>query len=134
MGFHLLNEESRKYFNRAYLSSSSVFSHYALHRANHLQGMKDFTGISADEELIKYLRTANSDFLSKHYPFTYGKSLTPPWVPTIEHTNAVRPFITKTPDEIYGTGEAQAIDIMFSFNSKVFRWIEIDHLVQTRLV
>lgn len=126
VGFHLLNEESRRYFNRAYLSSSSAFSHYALREANHLRGMKDFTKISADEELIGYLRTANSDFLSKHYPFTYGKSLTPPWVPTIEHTNAVRPFITKTPDEIYGSGEAQAIDIMFSFNSKVFCQIKID--------
>lgn len=124
VGFHLLNKESRKYFHRAYLSSSSAFSHYALTKANNLQQLRDFVKINDTKELIEYLRIAESGFLSTKYPFEFLKTLTVPWIPTIETPNSIEAFMTKTPDEIYNSDEAPVVDTMFSFNSKVFEIIQ----------
>lgn len=119
MGLHLLNKESRGFFKRAFLSSSSAFTHHSLVRANHLQRMKDLTEINDIEELIEYLKIADSEFLSTQYAFNTTETLTYPFVPTIESPNTVGAFITETPDEIYNSGETPAMDTMFSFTSKV---------------
>lgn len=120
VGFHLINEESSKYFNRAFLSSSTVFSHYALATSNHFQRMQEFVKIYDKMKLIEYLKTADSGFLSTQYPFDFPKILLLPFVPTIESSNSVNPFLTKSPKEIYETEMAAVKDVMFSFSSKVF--------------
>lgn len=112
--FHMLNDSSRKYFNRVYASSSSAFSAYALHRANHLQKAHECFQINEMDKLIKYLKTTNSSTLVKCYP-----SPSPAWVPTIENSRAVGAFLTQTSDEIYGSNKVSPLDTMFSFNSQV---------------
>lgn len=81
--------------------------------------MKDLTEINDIEELIEYLKIADSEFLSTQYAFNTTETLTYPFVPTIESPNTVGAFITETPDEIYNSGETPATDTMFSFTSKV---------------
>ncbi len=116
----MLNEESRKYFNRAYLGSSSAFNFYAISRVGHLQQMKEFSKIDEEDKLIEYLKTADSCVLSAFYPpSATGKTLYVPWVPTIEDSNTVGAFITKTPEEIYHSDKAPIMDTMFSIASKV---------------
>lgn len=118
----MLNEESRKYFNRAYLGSSSVLSHYTLSEVDHLQRMKEFSKIDDKDKLIEYLKTTSSDVLSTCHPFSMnGESLSVPWVPTIENPNTVGAFITKTPEDIYNSDRAPVMDAMLSFTSKVIQ-------------
>lgn len=116
VGYQLLNQESRKYFSRAFLASSSALSSYALTKANHLQRLKRFSQIDDKDQLIAYLRTAERVNLSRCAEI---ESLDAPWVPTIEHPNAVNPFITKSPIDIYNSDDAPVMDVMYSFTSKV---------------
>lgn len=116
----MLNAESRKYFNRAYLGSSSAFNFYAISKVDHLQQTKEFSKIDDEFKLIEYLRTASSDVLASFYPLSAkGKSMYVPWVPTIESRNTVGAFMTRNPEEIYGTDDAPIMDTMFSIASKV---------------
>lgn len=121
VGFQVLNEESRKYFNRAFLSSSSAFNYYTLNETNHLQRMKEFSKIYDERHLIEYLKTVDSDILSKchQYGIPDGRDLSVPWAPTIEDPDTVGAFITQSPQDIYNSEKAPVMDVMFSFNSKV---------------
>ncbi|KAG4071890.1 hypothetical protein HA402_006051 [Bradysia odoriphaga] len=119
VGLQMLNVESRKYFNRAYLGSSSAFNFYAISKVDHSQQLKEFFKINDESKLIEYLRKTNSDLLSSFYPLSAkGKSLYVPWVPTIENPNTVGAFMTKTPEEIYSSNNAPIMDTMFSIASK----------------
>lgn len=111
-----MNEESRKYFTRAFLASSSALSSYALTKANHLHRLKLFSQIDDNDRLIEYLKTAERVNLSTCARI---EGLDAPWVPTIEIPSAVNPFITKSPIDIYNSENAPVMDVMFSFASKV---------------
>lgn len=115
--FQMLNEESRKYFNRAYLMSSSAFSFYAFSKANHVDKVKECSGIADNNRLIEYLKTAESSALSKCYRLE--KEFITTWIPTVEPPETVGAFLTKTPDEIYDSDEAPTIDALFSFTFQV---------------
>ena len=115
----MLNAESRKYFNRAYLGSGSAFSFYAISKFNHSQQLKELSKIEDDDKLIEYLRTADSDVLASFYPRS-PKTLYIPWVPTIEKPNTIGAFMTKTPEEIYSSDDVPIMDTMFSIALKVF--------------
>ena len=118
----MLNEESRKYFNRAFAFSSSALNYYALHEQNHLDRMQQYLNIQDNQHLIEYLKTVSSVTLSKILRTSdLGQFLLETaWVPTTESANNKEPFITKTPAEIYESDEAPIIDTMFSFTSQVF--------------
>lgn len=110
---HMLNEESRKYFKRAFLSSSTALSYYTFNKTNHLQEMRHYAEIEDKYELIEYLKNEKSHVLSK-YPYV-GL----PWLPTIEHPNVVNAFMTKLPEEIYDSDNAPVMDVLFGFNTQV---------------
>lgn len=55
----MLNEESRKYFNRAFTLSSTALNYYVLHEPNHLERMQNFSQIQDKQKLIDYLKTAD---------------------------------------------------------------------------
>lgn len=118
----MLNEESRKYFNRAFALSSSALNYYAFNEQNHLDRIKRFLDIQDEQHLIEFLKTANS----VTFPDRLRTNIVEPilfesaWVPTIESADTRGAFITKTPSEIYESNEAPIIDTMFSFTSQVF--------------
>lgn len=117
----MLNEESRKYFNRALAMSSTAFNYYALFEPNHLKRMQDYTKVEDNAKLIEYLKNADSKTLANCYQTGNLELilLDSPWVPTIESPSTKGAFITKTPEEIYNSDAAPVMDTMFSFNSQV---------------
>lgn len=121
----MLNKESRKYFNRAFASSGSAFSFYALSKDDHLKRMQEFSKINDKDKLIEFLKTANSKELSESQPFSFGKILYAPWVPTIESSTTKGAFISTKPDEIYNSNEAPVLDSLFSVTSVVFNLIAL---------
>lgn len=121
----MLNTESRKYFNRAFASSGTALNFAVLHRTNHVQLLQKHTEIYDPKKLVEYLKTANEHVLRTFSPFNpKSGSLLTPWVPTVERANISGAFLTKTPEEIYNSNEAPAMDTMFTFNAQV-KYIKI---------
>ncbi|XP_055312128.1 esterase B1-like [Sitodiplosis mosellana] len=122
VNYHMLNEESRKYFNRAFAQSSSSLNYYALQKQNHLERMQNFSNIQDKQQLVEYLKAADSAELAKLLKQNeYGKILIDLlWAPTIESPETKGAFITKTPEEIYKSDKAPVMDAMFSFTSDEF--------------
>lgn len=107
----MLNAESQKYFTRAY-SVSGTMSPWNLRRKSHLPMLYKCLNFNETYvELLNYLKVANSTALAK---CNYLK-----WVPSIENPNATKPFLAKTPNEIYNSDEAPVMDAMFTFASQV---------------
>lgn len=117
--FHMLNVESRKYFKRIFAISSSAFCAYALRKANHVQRTQKCLKIYEMKRLIDFLKWAKPSTLSACDPMIFPGGLTAKWVPTIESANTKGAFLTKSPDDIYSSGEAPAMDSMFSFTNQV---------------
>lgn len=70
--------------------------------------------------LIQYLKSAPSeDLVQCHFAQNWGLTIRPEWGPTIENEHAKIPFITQSADEMYNSGKAPAIDVLFSFTSQV---------------
>lgn len=117
----MLNVESRKYYNRALLSSSSALNGYVIRRTNHVQLIQNCSQFNDMDKMIEFLKTADMvKILYDCYPLESieGKVLYT-WVPTIEMQNTSGAFITKTPNEIYNSLEAPVMDAMFSFVAEV---------------
>lgn len=110
---HMLNEQSRKYFHRAFVLSNTAFSPFAIRRANHIRRIRKCTKIFDITKMVKYLKKAKAETLTECYP--YKHDLNPTWVPTIERN---RGFLTRMPDEIYNSNKAPIMDAMFSFTAK----------------
>lgn len=120
--YHVLNLESRKYFNRAYLASGVALDYFALHEPDHLGRLYEFSKTQDKKQLIKYLKSTDSQILAECYStLDFGNVLVSlPWVPTIESPLTKGAFLTKTPEEILNSNEAPVMDILFSFTSEVF--------------
>lgn len=114
----MLNEESRKYFKRAMCISSTAFSFYAINKANHTEKIQSCALRNDNNNLIDFLKTANSSTIAKCYPYEHDTIYTT-WSASIEKPNAIRPFMTEHPHDIYNSSKAPMMDVMFSFNSKV---------------
>lgn len=115
--FHMLNEESRKYFTRALVMSGSVYSYFALTEGNHREKMKN---CAHTDDVIEYLRDSDSrDIIQCHYADDWGKTLKPEWVPTIEAPGTLKSFITESPDVIWKSDTAPVLDALFSFTNEV---------------
>lgn len=117
----MVNEISRKYYNRAYASSSTAFSSYALHKANHVEVVQKCLEINDKNKLVEYLKIADGhEILHQCHMWRTGfGTFSQTWVPTIETPNATEAFLTKSLDEIYNSTEAPIMDTMFSFNAEV---------------
>ena len=122
VNYQMLNEESRKYFNRAFAISGSSLNYYPLYEPNHLERMQNFSNIQDKQKLVEYLKTADSATLANaHRTNDLGQFLLETcWVPTIENPEIKGAFMTKTPEEIYKSDKAPVMDVMFSFASQVF--------------
>ena len=126
VNYHMLNEESRKYFNRAFVMSSTALNSYAFRKANHVQHLQEYSKTCKMNDLIEYLKKTNATVLNKSYRFDYfGNVVHPTYVPTIENPNAIGAFMTKTPEELYRSDSAPIMDAMFSFTSQVTTWFLI---------
>lgn len=117
--FHMLNEQSRKYFTRTFLISSSAFSPYALRKADHVYQIQNCSQFQDMNKLVEYIKTADAAILRECYLYHFPGKLNPVWVPTIESPHNEKAFMTKTPEEIYSLGMAPAMDVMFSFATQV---------------
>lgn len=119
--YHMLNAKSRDYFTRAFLSSSSAFNNYALRRRNHVKLIQKCTQLNDTNQMIEYLkRTEMAKILYACYPLkSIFDVVRYPWVPTIEMQTTPGAFLTKTPNEIYNSNEAPAMDAMFDFMAEV---------------
>lgn len=122
VNLHMLNNESRKYFNRAFLMSSTALNYYALSDENHLERMKKFANIQDEKQLVEYLKKTKNIALSQiESNADFGVLLDFRWGPTVESAETEAAFITKTAKEIYESDDAPAMDTMFSFTSQVFK-------------
>lgn len=117
--FHMINEESREYYSRAFSSSGTAINFFALHRINHLERVQKCFQANDMGHLIEYLKVADRSILMNCYPFIIPDDLYPVWVPTIENANASDAFLTKTPYEIYNSDKAPQMDAIFGFTSQV---------------
>lgn len=134
--FQLLNKQSRKYFNRVFADSSSAFSSYAVHKANHVEVVQKCLKIDDKSKLVEYLKTAHANEIAQQCDLwnTGFKTFSQTWVPTIEAPTANEAFITKSLDEIYNSTEAPIMDTLFSFNAEVIHKIKQCTSVTTRFI
>lgn len=119
----MLNEESRKYFNRAFVISNSAFSGLALSSKNHVQHIQECSQFKQIDDLVKYVKTSDFATLRTCYATKFPGELFTYWTPTIEIPTAVGAFMTKTPDEILNSDKAPVLDAMFSFASQVNHFV-----------
>lgn len=117
--FHMLNEQSRKYFTRTFLISSSAFSPYALRKADHVHQIRNCSRSQDMSKLVEYIKTSEAHTLRECYMYHFPGKLNPVWVPTIESPHNKGAFMTKTPEEMYSLGLVRAKDVMFSFATQV---------------
>lgn len=119
----MLNEESRKYFRRAFAISNSAFSGLGLSTKNHVQHVQKCAQSDKIDDLVKYVKTADITTLRNCYFRKFPGELFNYWTPTIEIPTAVGAFMTKTPNEILNSDNAPVLDIMFSYASQVCNFV-----------
>lgn len=119
--FHMLNKESRSYFNRAFAASGTAITTNALTKVNHVQQVQECSKIVEMDKLIEYLKTENSNTLIKCPQFENPVNLNTIWAPVVESIDTKGAFLTKTPREIYSDPDegVPIMDTMFSFTSQV---------------
>ncbi|XP_031635932.1 cholinesterase 2-like [Contarinia nasturtii] len=128
VSYHMLNEKSRKYFQRAMSLSSTALNYYSLYEPNHLERVQNCTNIQDKNKLIEYLRKGDAGTIAecgqmmKMEPIRFES----PWVPTIENPKTRGAFITKSPEEIYKSEKAPIMDTLFTFNSQEYLLFNLD--------
>lgn len=115
----MLNEESQKYFNRAFVISNTAFSMTAMHKIDHTEHIKECSKLNKTDDLIEFLRTSYVSTLRECYSMELISEPTIRWKPTIEIPNAPHAFMTKGPDEILKSNKAPVMDAMFTFATQV---------------
>lgn len=129
----MLNEESRKYFNRGYAMSGSALNYFALTTGDHLERMKKCSDSKDMNKIIEYLKTTDSEELTQcHFRQNWGDVLPKSqWTPTIESPDTEGAFLTQLPEEIYNSSKAPAFDLLLGFDSQVFTGFEIRSKTKT---
>lgn len=107
---HTLNAKSRKYFNRAFMSSGSLSFWNSPYHVQEIQDCLEINEMT-DDELVVYLKTANISTLTK----CNGTD----WLLNYESPNAIRPFLTKKAKEIYTSNDPPVLDVLFVVASQV---------------
>lgn len=111
---HTLNEESRKTFNRALISSGSLSFWNGTYNAKRIQDCLEINDLSNDE-LVDYLRTVHANTLIK----CNGTD----WILNIESPNATKPFLMKRSREYFASDNPPIVDVLFVVASQVNRSI-----------
>lgn len=114
---HILNDESHKYFQRAYADSGSAFQPYVITKTDHVQHLQDCLNITGMDQLIERLNMENSIKLMNCSTNEAPNPFNIIWAPVVENSNAKNPFLTKTIEDIYN-GMALAMDVLFSFTAQ----------------
>lgn len=118
--FHMLNEESRKYFKRAIVMSGSVYSYFAFTATNHVKNMEECSLTKRKDQMIEYMQKADvRDLFQCYFRDDWGKTLKPEWVPTIEPKDASNGFLTECPTDIWTSSKAPVVDTLFTMVSQV---------------
>lgn len=120
----MLNKESRPYFNRAFASSGSALN--AWQRKNHMPLIQECSNLNGTNEIIQYLKTASSQRLLQCKQKNAPGSIDQAWLPTIESPQTRGAFLTQPPDEIYESNPPLPIHTMFSFNSQVWWFFDME--------
>lgn len=122
--YHMLNEESRKYFQRAFMISGTALSTatYAssAYGANDLQQARQCLQIDDIDRLIEHLKVVNASVIARCFPVQIPGDLSLTWTPTIESNSTHGAFLTEAPIDIYNSGKAPRMDTMFAFNSREY--------------
>lgn len=91
VSFHTLNQESRKYFQRAIPISGTPLTYFGLQESNnHTDLVLDVAkqsgrNIANNQDLIEFLQNASVDELVENGPpFWFARTLTVPWGPSVE--------------------------------------------------
>lgn len=116
----MLNEISRKYFQRAFSTSGSAFSYYVLRRRIHNKHIQKCSKTNETSQMIEYLKTTNSRILARCYAVGHSDEVYPVWVPTFENPQKRGAFLSQSPEDIYNSDKAPVMDTMFGFASQVF--------------
>lgn len=114
-------QQSRPYFNRAFVSGGSAFNSWQF--GNHLQLLQQCSKLTALSQIIQVLKTASIQSVLKCQPTSASKA---EWLPTIESPQTPGAFLTQPPDEYFETDPPLPIHTMFGFNSQ-------EALIQTNL-
>lgn len=119
--FHMLNKESRSYFQRVLAASGTALTTNAITKVNHVQQLQECWKINEMDKLIEYLKSESSDTLMKCPQFENPVNLNKVWAPVVESNATKGAFLTKTPREIYSDPDEELpfMDTMFSFTSQV---------------
>lgn len=118
----MLNVESRKFFNRAFSTSGSALNYLALHKDNHIEQIRSCAQANDTDQMLKYLKTTSNRILANCHTIGYYSNgdRYAFWLPTIESDSTKEAFMTKTPEEIYNSDLAPAMDAMFGMTSYVY--------------
>lgn len=109
----MLNKESRRFVNRAYLASGSSLNpaFHPWRRPSQMQNVKIYFQKNDTNTLIEYLKIAsNKDLIYSASHF---------WIPVVENRNAPSAFLTDVPENILKSRDAPVMDTMFSFTDQV---------------
>lgn len=119
MHLQMLNPESGKYFTRVFAISGSALGSYAIYKNSQLEQVRECSNTSRIVDVINFVKTADSKVLLSCYPVNANRFRTV-WLPTIESLLVVDAFMTTTPEEMYRTIQAPAMDSMFSITTQVY--------------
>lgn len=119
--YHILNKESRKYFNRAFMISGTATSPSTPFKygVNNLPQTRECLGIVAIGHLIEKLKIESATVVARCKAFHMPGDLNMVWIPNIEIKGTQDAFITEAPNVIYASGKAPRMDVVFSFTSQV---------------
>lgn len=117
----MLNEESRKYFNRAFSISGSAFQGYVLRRCNHIRHIQRCSQVNKTDEMINYLKTAHTKILANCCAVDKcpEEDPHPIWVPNIESSTTIGTFLNQNVEDIYNSEKAPVMDFLLGFGSQV---------------
>lgn len=121
VSYQMLNEESRKYFNRAYMASGTALDFQGFRRSNHRQTIQKCFQLNKIDEIIDFLKSNSAEVLTSCSSKRVYNSILLTWVPTVEPADTNGSFLNASPAEIYTSDSAPVMDSLFTFTSQVIR-------------
>lgn len=118
----MYNEQSRKYFQRVYAASGTMFTATIFNKTTHWQRIPECFGVNGSrDQIMEFLKKTDGRILGTCCPFVSPGEIQLYWTPTIENQNTTGAFLTQTPEEIFNSKKAPFIDTIFSYASQVFQ-------------
>lgn len=125
VNYHVINDESTKYFQRSISMSGTIRLNVPPIETQHLDLLyglaeKHNRTVSDCDDLADFLSGIDGQELADA-ELLFPSSLNLHWSPTVEHENAIRPFLTKDPTDIYAEKMCINVSTLFAFNDRVRR-------------